>query len=224
MAKFSKRKRTRRTRRKTKKNRKVARVGTVKRMINSMIEHKWRSGVLNGAPSFDVPLGLCINAFAQSTARTGRLGNKIKAKSLEIGCVCAANKTTSTLRFMVFFDKQTNSSAFNINSVFSDGAPSSTNAVAPRNPDVWPSRFTLIYDKMVTLGISGGANDVNQERRWRTRLNLKNTTVQYNDGNLGLISDINKNALWLYIVSDELSSGGFVPNATIDYVLKFEDA
>lgn len=223
---MAKRRRTfrRKQTRKGKKARKVARLGTVKRMINSMIEHKWRTQLLNGAASYDAPVALCINQMIKGTARLDRIANTVRAASLEIGFVAAANKTDSTLRFMVFFDKQCNSAVFPLNSLFADGVPASTNVVSAKNPDFWPSRFTILYDKLVTVGIQGGANDINQEKRWRVRINLKKTRVQYNDGNAGTIADINKNALWVLVLSDEIASGGFVPNCTADITYRYEDA
>lgn len=224
-----KRKAKRYTRKRTKKyrkGRKVARVSMVKRMINTMIEQKWKTDV---SPATTVGyngtfFALC-NGMTLGTTHSNRVGNQIRMKQLELGIVCAAQTQISTVRVLVFIDKQPNQAIFNPNQIFVNNPPSTLDPVSPLHPDFWPSRYQLLYDRSTTLTIQGGATNVNGEKRWRIRIPLKNKRTQFIDSNLGTVADISKNTLWVYMTSDEnFTTPTTCPVVTIDYLLRFEDA
>jgi len=141
-------------------------------------------------------------------------------------CV-SGNAQASRVRLMLFRDKQATSGAIAFGNqtanLFAKGSPASTIMVqSPLNPDVWPSRFQILYDKVFHTDVEGGATDINAERQYRGHKRL-NFVTQYNDGNAGTIADINKNALYVLLFSDE-ASGGTMPSVTFSFVYKFEDA
>jgi hypothetical protein len=224
-----KRKRTfRRGTKKFRKGRKVARVGTVKKMINRMIEHKWKYGSVAGTIDFVLSAPVLLNGFVKGSNRDQRTGNKCKFTSIQWSMLwVAGNMQASRIRMMVFRDTQstagTPTAGNQVANLFAQGSPITTSTIlSPLNPDVWPARFRMLSDRTFHCDVEGGATDINAERQTRGTIRLGFTT-QYNDGNTGTISDINKNGLYVLIISDETPPQS-LPTVQWSFVLRYEDA
>lgn len=150
-----------------------------------------------------------LNSTIQGDAAGNRQGNSILMKMVNINLkvTMATNATHSTVRMILFWDKECNGSTPVISNLLSQSS-----VMGNYNHDE-ATRFPILADKRVTLSVSG-----NQEMTLRIYRKLFKHT--HYDGNVGSIADIVDNALWLFCVSDE---GTNIPDVVIRSQVLFID-
>lgn len=230
MRRFVKRRRTFKRRKTYKKSRKVARIGTVKRMIHSNEESKWK--VVINEPvenAYDNPPNLILfNGLNRGVARDQRNGQQVRMVSLELFVTLTANSTNraiNRIRMLVFIDKQTNQLGPGPTQLFAGVTTTPYNSqtmMTPISPDFWGKRFKLLRDRTMIVGQEGGAVDYAQEKTYRFFIPLKGTRVQYADSDTASVTDIIKNSLHAVCVSDEKVANA--PVITFRSVLKWKDS
>lgn len=81
----------------------MARVGTVKRMLNKMVEHKWNYITSSGTVNYDTSVPLLLNGFVRGTQRNQRLANQIRLVSAQWTLLCVSgNQQASRIRILLF--------------------------------------------------------------------------------------------------------------------------
>lgn len=221
---YVRRKKAYRSKRKTR-TQSVARIA--KRVFDRNTENKWRqianSPIIvgyNGPPD-----RLLLNALVIGSTREQRIGNKVTLQDCQMFLnITAQFNLCSRLRVLVFYDKQTNGAlgTFNVYDLFAGlGALDTFSMMTPLNPDLFPTRFVKLIDKIVTVTVNGGANDVAQEKTIRLYPKVKGKVMQFNGGSAGTVADINKGALWCVCVSDEITTAQ--PAVNIRTLLRFKD-
>ncbi len=104
----------------------------------------------------------------------------------------AAAATNTVVRFILLWDKQPNSVTFAGNDLLVD----STNPISLRYAPYLP-RFDVLHDEVIVLTSNNLHSYVTEVMQVFAR------PVQYNTSNAGTIADLNRNALFLYLQSDE---------------------
>lgn len=133
-----------------------------------------------------------LNGVGQGDAAGDRNGNSILMRSININLkyTINASATNTTIRTILFWDKECNGST----PVAGDFLQN-VSAMGNYNHDE-ASRFTMIYDKRISLSISG-----TQESSRRIYRKLQRHT--HYDGASNAITDMVDYSLWLFMISDE---------------------
>jgi len=202
----------------------------MKRMISRNIEHKWKSGSFQLSLDYITPSNMFqfINGIAQGTGTANRVGARVTMTDVEIVFTVVPKEGVFTrVRLLVFFDKQTNGilpgNNANISSIFADTgvAGTATTVTSPLHSNFFPSRYTLLMDRLISIDVStNGATAVSRERMIKFRKRLRKR-VSYT-GPTADIPDIVNNSLIVYAISDE--TGGNAPTCIGQYKLKYLDA
>lgn len=135
--------------------------------------------------------GVLLNAIAQGTDASNRIGRKITIKSLLIRMQWKLGGTStfgSPLRVLVVYDKQANATAPAITDVLALDEFFSCNNLANRD------RFVTIFDNMMEP-ISVGGNAAVADVLYK-RLNLE---TMYNSGTDALIGSISSGSIYLFV-------------------------
>jgi len=227
MKRYRSRKRTFK-RRSFKRTRRVARVGQVKRMISRNTETKWRQiandsiNTRYGGAGPDISI---LNALEQGTGQAQRVGRQVAMTSADITLLFVSRQNLFVrCRILIFIDKQSSGMApVSAAMLFAAvGTLDAQTLMTPVNPDLFPSRFTLLRDKTVGVGYENGPTPIAMERTVKFKINLRKTKVQYTapEANLAAMS---KNVLYLFILSDEAVTDN-QPAVTARTLLRYKDA
>lgn len=202
----------------------------VKRSLMRKIEHKWKASSFQLQPDYIAPSNMFqfLNGIGQGSGAGDRIGAKITMKEFSTNITVTAKEGVFTrLRILCFLDKQTNGTLpgnnADISSIFANQGPGGnpTAVTAVLNQHYFPSRYKLLFDKLVTLDLStNGSAAVSRERTIRVRKYM-NTRVQYS-GSSNDIPSIVKNSLIMYAVSDETATNA--PTVIGQYTIKYIDA
>lgn len=206
----------------------------VKRMVSKNIEHKWKSGTFQLSGNYETASNMFqfLNGVAQGTGTQNRIGARITMTELEMTLTVVPKEGVYTrVRLLAFFDKQTNGilpgNNANISSIFADtgvtGGP--TTLTSPLQSNFFPSRYTLIMDRLISLDVSNnGTSAVSPERMIRIKRRLRKR-VSYT-GPSADIPDIVNNSLIVYAISDEKGDppSGNAPTVIGQYKFKYVDA
>lgn len=205
----------------------------VKKQIHKQIEDKWLTQVsLQGiqpvltAPSFFDMCTFPVGPDAQS-----RLGNKVKMTSIRVRILAQASNILDGQRFRVILvnDTQANGTVagtFPLISLFADNPSASHYMNSPFHPDFVPSRFKIMYDRLVSM--SPAMYDSTTPGAYSNLASVKINkfkrlpVVQYS-GTTGTSTDIVKNRIVLIIISDT-AAPTIGPTIEVTAVVTFEDA
>lgn len=151
----------------------------------------------------------CLNLIAQGDTSDARQGNSVKLHGININIKAALNggATNTTIRFILFYDLQSNGST----PVGAD-ILSNVTTVGNYNHDN-AQRFPILADRRMTICSSGASEKAIRIYR---RLNMH----EYFDGTTAAIGDVVSNALWLFVISDETTN---TPNVLVRSQLMFID-
>lgn len=146
-----------------------------------------------------------LNGMVVGTTVGTRLGNKVRLVGLQMRFVATAAIATNVnwFRIILIADKQANAAIPGVANILQT-ATAAFRPFSTFNPDVVPSRYTILYDRTHRIDIEGGSTDVPKnlfikinKYSWKKNPLL----VQYNGNNTGLITDINKNSIYLLTYS-----------------------
>jgi len=169
--------------------------------------------------NFDNTAGVftLLNGMIQSTGASGRIGKVIGINGLwaSIRFEMAAGAFNSSARFIVFLDKQPNGAAVSQTTLLATPAVV-TYSDMPFNIDN-RKRFKIICDKRFRM--SAGDSTIVFVRKF-FKLSIK--TI-YNAGNTGTVTDINTNALYWAIFTDQ-TAGANAPGYSISTRMRYFDA
>lgn len=136
-----------------------------------------------------------LNGIAQGTDFTQRVGRKFTMTSIYIRMIIQNGTTqvpNNIARWMVVYDKQTNSNALTIANVLA-----AVSTTAPNNLDN-RDRFVVIYDKCHNIGATGGNDNQKVFIRKFRRCNLEVT----NSGTGNTVGSIATGSLYFITVGD----------------------
>lgn len=165
--------------------------------LKSLVNVEKHPRDVNGSTNPDATTGsfICLNNTTQGDGAGNRQGNSILMKMINVNFKVnmSSSATHTTLRTILFWDKEANGSTPVISNLLS-----SSGIMGNYNHDE-ASRFQILADVKLSLSITG-----NQEVSRRIYRKLMRHT-HYN-GNVGSEADIVDNALWLFFLSDEATN------------------
>lgn len=147
-----------------------------------------------------------LNGMVVGTTVGTRLGNKVRLVGLQMRFVTIPLGTAGVqwFRIILVADKQANAAIPGVANILQT-ATAGFRPYSTYNPDVVPSRYTILYDRTHRIDIEGGSTDTPKnlfikinKYSWKKNPLL----VQYNGNNTGLIQDINKNSVYLLTYSN----------------------
>ncbi len=168
-----------------------------KRLLN--VEFKSIDNVLNVQPITTTGLTLNLATIGQGTGESEREGNQIKVTSVYLDYFISINAsaTDTTIRIMIFVDKQPNGASTTLTELLSDPT-SPANIVSPINLGN-KYRINMLYNKRHQLSINGRRNA--QGKRY-IKQQLK---VRYS-GSGSTISALTTNNIRFIAISDEATN------------------
>jgi len=177
---------------------------------------------------------VCLNQCALGVFRNQRLASHANWLRMKLNFVMAAGSVggagligqPARIRLLCVVDKATTGGASGVGV-----APLISNLVidptaanqyySMLNPSTVPSRFTVLFDKLITLNVGGGATDQALDGIWRVNKKLNVHTTYVDASNTGTVTDIQKNGIFLFSVSDQ--TGLNVPSAAMEYSMEWVD-
>lgn len=214
MGKLYRAKRTRRGR--LSRVKRIPRFGTLYRVVNKAIqkqkEHKYKENTISTDPTTSGTFNL-LNGLQQGDDANTREGNRVKMGSIYIkGTMTNSDATSNQIRMVLFIDTQPNGAAPTEALLFQDNVAPENGALIEANSH---RRFKILKDWHFNLSATAQSGD--------TRI-IKYFKKLYGEvlytGNVGDITDISKNSLYLYMTSTD-ASGGIV--SSLDYRMRFTE-
>lgn len=203
----------------------------VKKEMKREVEKRWKteSFQLNLDYNLTTNIYTFLNGISQGDNTFERAGNQITITEIEIMLtVTPAANLNSRVRLLMFFDKMPNGQLPNnnasTNSIFAEapaGAANATTLLSPLNPNYFPSRYTLLVDRLFTVHQEGGSSNIAVEKVVKIHKKGLKTKVQYHLNN-NTIAALVKNSLIIFAISDE--TGVSQPIMIGRSVIKYIDA
>lgn len=171
-------------------------------------------GYSDGRTSTSVNTGgqmILLNGLATGNDAFNREGRQVRFKSLQLKLTAGINAsaTDTRIRWILFIDKSPNATQ-----------PTAAELLALNTQYVdsyrnlnFRKRFVILQNTVQLLDTSDPQQEINIYRK----IDLK--TV-YNASDVGTIADIESNALYVFVVSDEATNS---PNAVCSYRIRFID-
>lgn len=171
----------------------VSGVQYLKGLIN--VEFKTIDNIYSTTYSNSWSLNL-INGISKGDDYNNRDGRQIRVKSIQLSFNPVMNSSSTVnqmVRIICFIWKAPDGTAPTIDDVLEAGATAMVRirSLSDRKNTV------ILYDKVINLSAGDKSNVV---ERYYKRMDMK---VVFNDGNTGSISDIDSNALYVAIVSND---------------------
>lgn len=174
--------------------------------------------VLTNADATTTATIALINPCAQGTTGITRLGRSILMKGVQLKGLFKREDVTATtvqsVRFAIFYDKQTNGAAPVIGDFFVSGTGSAPTWLRNLNTT---DRFYCLLDKVINLDGAGGIT-IQTEELYR-KLNLP---VHFKDSSAGDVTDIITGALWL-VYAGNTAAGTDDMDVEIQTRIRFSD-
>jgi len=206
----------------------------VKRIVLGMEEKKFftnTGGQVGLGTDYTLSNVVGFSQLAQGVTRDRRIGSKIVAQSLYLKIVYNAGSVGGAgivgvpcrIRFLLILDKQYNGAASPtaIADLFTDLTSPAFFYYQHLNPSTVPARYRVMWDRMVDVDIQGGVTDQSVRRHLFKRIKLGYTTTYRDQAISGNVTDIEKNALFLYVISDQTALT--VPSAGLEFMYRFTD-
>lgn len=205
-------------------NGKVATVNKVKHMIARINELKFQYAVVTTATTISnsAPYILLLNPCLRGTTDQTRIGDRVHNNKLDINMLFNPTATlgngTPTVRFLIIKYKNPRgvSPLANGSDVFDQTAPVPMSHFNDITTD-WHSRFECVKDSgamIIKTQFSGQL----MQTHCHFKKTLKDIT-DYSISNAGTVADIDKNAYYLYVLTDTTVSC----NLTYDYRFYYKD-
>ena len=169
-------------------------VSSLKNLIN--VEFKAKDVSTGTITVNNVGTSYLLNGLQRGDTLDSREGRQVRGKSLEMRFLqsISTSAVNTQMRYILVIDKQANAASPTFNDILT-----STSVTAARNLDN-RKRFVVLKDKQITL------RDNNTSElffKWYIPIDCK--TV-YNASNVGDISDIETNSIWLFMFSSETTN------------------
>lgn len=148
-----------------------------------------------------------VNGIALGTTDFERVGNAVKLKKLYMKANITFPDTTNFVRLLLLHDSAPNGLTPSLADVFTFSGIPLRSFVRSDNS----SRFSVLYDKLY----SGGSNGPVSKAINPATINLKGREMRFIGNGLNL-SDIQKGAIYLYMISDSIVS----PNPTVNFMFR----
>jgi len=184
-----------------------------RRTVSRAIEMKWTSfsGIARPVATAAGMVGQCMNQLQKGTDRFNRTGNQITNKWLQMTFAITSGNVliAQRVRIVIFIDKQANRATSTVGGqpfdlLFVDAGTPASFHYQPFNPNYVGKgkRIKMLMDRVVNANISGGANNIATVVYRKFNVKLKSRCF-YTDTNNGNITDIETNALWVVMFSDQ---------------------
>jgi hypothetical protein len=167
---------------------------SLKNLLN--VEDKYVD-VANTAGFSSTATLILLNGVLQDDTENGRVGISIKSVSLDFNMTLTINSsaTATYVRMFIVRDEQPNGAAFTYGTFVS----SQTDVRTLTNVN-FEQRFYTYADELFALNSNGQQNQV-----FRTRIPI-NFHTYFDDSDVGDVTDISKNSLYLVLVSNEATN------------------
>lgn len=152
-----------------------------------------------------------LNGLVHGHDNNNRNGRKVKNMSVQFKGYISKNATAGSqhrVRLIILIDKAPNGSAFNTTDFLT-----SANVYAARNLD-HIKRFVVLTDRVLHLD-----DGIKDQVHFNIYKKLRNHTV-YDDSNNGDITDINSNAIYAFLISNNTTAG---PSVLMTSRLRYVD-
>ncbi len=178
------------------------------------VEYKFHSVGAQGAAITDAPSATNLVLLSQGDTANTRDGSQVKLTSYRFAYTLKihASATNTMVRVMIVQDKQTNQAQATATQVLQDSTIIDA-LTSPYNVDN-ASRFNILYDKAHSMSSVGSTSCIH--RVIHKKLNLK---IRY-DANVGDVTDLTQDSLFLILVSDEPTND---PTISHTFRLRFLD-
>lgn len=189
--------------------------------ITKDIEDKFIISTVNTGTTFNQlnPVYILLNPLAQGTGSYARIGSKCKFTHIELGVQLYMTATNNTrelnmCRVLLVREKPAQGTIFSPVSFWNTTVPY-TYTLFEKDQRTFDERFVVHYDKTVLI-------DPVKQFTHNIKINRKlNFITEYNRNNTGTITDIDINALYLLIITDQVTAN-FIAYR-YDLSLRFED-
>lgn len=185
-------------------------VGQLKNLIN--VEFKFANYVASTTPTSTIPTLQLLNGMVRGDDSNTRDGRQIRIKSIQ--CFFRVNMhasaTATTVRYMIVIDKQPSAAAFTAADLLDTASAAQVDALRNLSSR---RRFVILKDRRLVV------NTDYPEKVFRVYKQLDMKTV-YDDSDAGSIADIQSNALYLVIITDEATN---TPTCTNNVRIRFID-
>lgn len=181
------------------------------------------AGIPTATPSVANAGIFLLNGVAQGDDYNNRIGREVTFRSIYVRAQNYLNVTTPTpvtLRWLIFWDKQTNGANIVFTDVLNDlGSTAAAVDDTSMNNLTNRDRFVIVYDKVIDMNPGNTAEQYFKFMKKYRSCNVK--TVYSGTGNT--VAAIQTNALWLMVISNQPVGSGVLPNMNIRVRLRFED-
>lgn len=174
-------------------------VSMLKNLIN--VEFKQKDVTFSSQTIYNTYSSVLLNGLTKGDDNSNRDGRRVRFKSLQFNGTVYLDSvaTASTVRFILFIDKQPNAAN-------GSGNLLDNNTINGQRSVEYARRFTVLKDFTVNLSASGLPQ---KAVKFYVPLDMK---TDYDDSDTGLISDITRNSMYLYMVSDDTVANPVVLN------------
>lgn len=204
----------------------------MRRIGSKSIEMKWLGFSGFGRPVATAAgmIGQCFSALQKGTNRFNRTGNQVTHKWLQVRFAISTGNVllSQRVRIVVFIDRQPNRTLPTVGGqpfdlLFIDPTAPQTFHFQPTNPNYVGKnkRIKMIKDITANINIGGGATNIGNVVYRKLNVKLRSRCF-YTDDNVGDVTDIETNALWVVMFSDQTVAGD-APNIGIQGKFMFKD-
>lgn len=168
----------------------------------------------------DVGQVIALNAMAQGTSQSTRVGNKISMTSIQMRLASANGATTTTppiIRYMIIYDKQTNAAAPTIADILQ-----AVGVLAPMNMGNRDRFVILMEDTWRPDNTYSDAAAVAEFTEYKQRYKRLHLDTIYNNTNGGTVADINSGGLF-FIALSNIANGTAEPTMSLYARLRYTD-
>lgn len=209
--------------RRAKKNSKL--IKRVKAIVNATNEKKFLqvafgSGNITNILGISNPVLYLLNGMTQGVTDNTRIGDRVRQHKLELNAFvsCTASTTqTYNLVCRIIRVKEPRGVAPTTLQIMNTATPNPLDLFNHVNVD-WSSRFENIHEQVFTL--TPQTATTNAGHVFRIYLPLGDLITDYSIGNAGTIADMDKNAIYLQVLSSDASN---TSSLTVAYYLWYYD-
>lgn len=186
-------------------DKKISKLTKAVNMIKSDIEDK-RVFTTIGATNLTqgAPVTVLLNGLGQGTNLSARLGNEVRSKylSLRMYFYNTANAFSydNWVRIMIVKEQPALGAAISLNSLLGSATPNVYSLYNNDNRE-FKHRFKVLYDKSINLW-----SNINFLQKLVVIKKKLNFTTNYARGNTGTITDIDRNSLYLVLITEKTTA------------------